>query len=45
MTDVQELNAGEIHEKEFTIIVNTREKTVTTKKLTFDELVALGYGS
>ncbi len=43
MTDVQELNAGEIHEKEFTIIVNTREKTVTTKKLTFDELVALAF--
>ncbi len=43
MTDVQELNEGDIHEKEITIIVNTREKTVTTKELTVDELVALAF--
>lgn len=43
MTDVQELNGGDSHEKEITIIVNTREKTVTTKELTFDELVNLAF--
>ncbi len=30
-------------EKEYTIIVNGREKVVTTKELTFDEVVALAF--
>lgn len=30
-------------EKNFTIIVNTREKTVTQKELTFAEIIALAY--
>ncbi len=29
--------------KEYTIIVNGREKTVTTKELTFDQLVSLAF--
>lgn len=31
-------------DKEFTIIVNGREKTVTQRELTFDELVVLAFG-
>jgi len=34
---------GHDHDKEFKIIVNGREKTVTTKELTFDEVVALAF--
>lgn len=30
-------------EKEYTIIVNTREKTVSQKELTFEEIIALAY--
>lgn len=30
-------------DREFTIIVNGREKTVTTKKLTFDQVVNLAF--
>ena len=30
-------------DKEFTIIVNTREKTVTGKVLTYEEVVKLAY--
>jgi hypothetical protein len=32
------------HEHEFTIIVNARERTVTQKTLTFDEIVVLAFG-
>ncbi len=32
------------HEHEFTIVVNGRERTVTQKELTFDELVVLAFG-
>jgi len=31
-------------DKEFTIIVNGREKTVNQRELTFDELVVLAFG-
>ena len=31
-------------EKDFTIIVNAREKTVTQRELTFDEIVILAFG-
>lgn len=31
------------HEKTFTVIVNGREKTVTTKELTFAQVVALAF--
>ena len=31
--------------KEFTIIVNARPKTVTEKRLTFDQIVALAFGT
>lgn len=31
------------HDKEFTIIVNGRQKTVTKKELTFTEIVALAF--
>jgi hypothetical protein len=32
------------HEHEFTIIVNARERTVTQKTLSFDEIVVLAFG-
>lgn len=32
------------NEKEYTIIVNGREKTVTEKKLSFADVVALAFG-
>jgi len=31
------------HDKEYTIIVNTREKVVTEKELSFSDIVALAY--
>ena len=31
------------HEKPFTIIVNAEEKQVTTKELTFDQVVSLAF--
>jgi hypothetical protein len=31
------------HDKEYTIVVNTREKTVYTKELTFEEVVELAF--
>ncbi len=34
---------GKDHNKEFTIIVNGREKKVTTKEISFDEVVALAF--
>lgn len=36
-------NEGQGHEKEFTIIVNGREKVVTKKELSFAEIVALAF--
>jgi hypothetical protein len=33
------------HEKEFKIFVNTREKTVTSEILTFEEVVTLAFGT
>lgn len=35
--------SDEKKDKEYTIIVNAREKTVTKKELTFDEIVHLAY--
>lgn len=32
-------------EKAFTITVNTRQETVTSKKISFDEVVNLAYGT
>lgn len=32
------------HEKEFTVIINGREKTVAQRELTFDEIVMLAFG-
>lgn len=32
------------HEKEFTIIVNARERTVSQRELSFDEVVILAFG-
>ncbi len=34
---------GHGHDKEYTIIVNTREKVVTEKELSFSDIVALAY--
>jgi hypothetical protein len=39
----QEHGNDQGHEKTFTIIVNGREKTVTTKELTFAQVVALAF--
>ncbi len=36
-------SSQESHIKEFTIIVNGREKKVTTKELSFDQVVALAF--
>lgn len=42
MNDSHE-NQGQGHDKEFTIIVNGRSKTVTKKELSFAEIVALAF--
>lgn len=34
---------GDSNNKDYTIIVNTREKTVSKKELTFAEIIALAY--
>lgn len=44
MNNSQE-NKDQGHEKEFTIIVNGREKTVTAGELSFAEIVALAFDS
>lgn len=36
-------NDGKGHDKEFTIIVNGRQKVVTSKELSFTEVVALAF--
>ncbi len=42
MNDTQEKkNEGQDHKKDFTIIVNARERIVTAKDLSFAEIVAL----
>jgi hypothetical protein len=44
MSSLQEnKNEGQGHEKEFAIIVNGRSKTVTTRELSFDQIVALAF--
>jgi len=42
MAEAQNASA-EGREKEFTIIVNAREKTVTDRELSFEQVVALGF--
>ena len=39
------MNETQDHNKEFTIFVNSREKTVTSKELTFTQIVALSFES
>jgi hypothetical protein len=36
-------HAGEGHDKDFTIVVNGREKVVTAKELSFAEVIALAF--
>lgn len=44
MNDAQEnKHEGQGHDKEFTIIVNGRQKVVTAKELSFTEIVALAF--
>ena len=43
MSNPEHPNEGQGQNKEFTIIVNGRQKTVTTKDLTFDQVVALAF--
>ena len=43
MSNPDQNNEGHGHEKVFKVIVNGREKTVTTKELTFDQVVALAF--
>ena len=43
MSNPEHSNEGQGHDKPFTIIVNGREKSVTTKELTFDQVVALAF--
>ena len=38
-------NEGHGHSKEFTIIVNGRQKVVTTREISFAEIVALAFDS
>lgn len=37
------MNEGQGHNKEFTIFVNSREKTVTSKELSYAQIVALAF--
>lgn len=41
--NVQEKQEGHGQSKDFTIIVNGRQKVVTTKELSFSEIVALAF--
>ena len=34
---------GQVHDKEYTIIVNGRQKVITAKELSFAEIVALAF--
>jgi Multiubiquitin len=43
MSNSEQANEGQGQNKEFTIIVNGRQKTVTTKELTFAQVVALAF--
>jgi hypothetical protein len=43
VSNSEQPNKGSDHEKGFTVVVNGREKTVTTKELTFDQVVALAF--
>lgn len=43
MSNSEHPNEGHGENKEFTVIVNGRQKTVTTKELTLDQVVALAF--
>ncbi len=43
LTEFEHFHSGPPVPKKFTIIVNARKKEVATKKLTFDEVVALAF--
>jgi Multiubiquitin len=43
LTEFEHFHSGAPHPKEFTIIVNARQKLVASKELTFDEVVALAF--
>lgn len=43
MHQENEKQEGQGHDKHFTIIVNGRQKVVTTKEITFTELVVLAF--
>lgn len=43
MSNSEHPNEGHGENKEFTVVVNGRQKTVTTKELTFDQVVALAF--
>jgi hypothetical protein len=45
MTTDTHKNGGPDHSKEITIIVNGRQKTVTEKEMSFDEIVTLAFGT
>ena len=43
LTEFEHFHSGAPRPKEFTIIVNARQKVVASKELTFDEVVALAF--
>ncbi len=43
LTEFEHFHSGPAQAREFTIIVNGRQKEVTPKELTFDEVVALAF--
>jgi hypothetical protein len=43
MSNEEHGNEGHGHDKSFMVIVNGRQKTVTTTELTFDQVVALAF--